>query len=113
VKGFLFDENIPSKLRFTPSLPATSYSSLGSRPSDTALWDYARTNHLVIVSKDADFSNRIFLTIPPPWVVHLRFGNLKRREFHAFLAKVWPEIEKLLPHHKLINVYSDTIEGIN
>ena len=49
---------------------------------------------------------------PPPWVVHLRFGNLRRNEFHALLARVWPQIERLLKSHKLVNVYSDRLEGI-
>jgi predicted nuclease of predicted toxin-antitoxin system len=112
VKGFLFDENVPGKLKFRPSLPIIACSTLGDRPSDTVIWEHARSNQLVIVSKDSDFSNRIIVTAPPPWVVHLRFGNLRRREFHEFLAKVWPEVEKLLPDHKLINVYIDRIEGI-
>jgi hypothetical protein len=34
---------------------------------------------LVIVSKDADFSNRIITSAPPPWVAHLRFGKLPTR----------------------------------
>ena len=42
------------------------------------------------------FSERIILRSPPPWVVHLRFGNLPRRYFHALLAKVWPQVETLL-----------------
>lgn len=86
-------------------------TSLGPRPSDSAIWDYARDHALVIVSKDADFSGRIMLATPPPWVVHLRFGNLRRREYHALLAKVWPRVEALLPDHKLICVYADRIES--
>jgi hypothetical protein len=45
-------------------------------------------------------------------VVHLRFGNMRRSEFHAFLARVWTRIEALLPHNKLVNVYLDRIEAI-
>jgi len=47
----------------------------------------------------------------PPWVVHLRIGNLRRKNFHALLAKVWPQVEALLPAHKLICVYHDRIES--
>jgi len=47
----------------------------------------------------------------PPWIVHLRFGNLQKNEFHDFLARIWPNIEALLPHNKLINVYLDHIEA--
>jgi predicted nuclease of predicted toxin-antitoxin system len=80
-------------------------------PSDELLWNHARENRLAIVSKDADFSDRIMLTQPPPWVVHLRFGNLSRKEFHALLEKVWPQVESLLPSQKLICVYEDRIES--
>jgi predicted nuclease of predicted toxin-antitoxin system len=67
---------------------------------------------LVIVTKDADFSGRIILASPPPWVVHLRFGNLRRKQYHAFLGQVWPKIEAMLPEHKLINVMLESIDGV-
>lgn len=67
---------------------------------------------LAIVSKDTDFSDRILLSQPPPVVVHLRIVNLRRAGFHAFLARVWPTIELLLPAHKLVNVYLDRIEAV-
>jgi hypothetical protein len=37
---------------------------------------------------------------------------LKRKEYHSFLRRVWPQVEQLLPLHKLINVYFDRIEAI-
>ena len=112
VKGFLFDENLPRRIAFTPSLPVTHVESLGASPDDGAVWRHALAGELVIVSKDADFSARILLAQPPPWEVHLRIGNLRRRDFHAFLARVWPQIEALLPGHKLVNVYADRIEAV-
>jgi predicted nuclease of predicted toxin-antitoxin system len=81
--------------------------------SDTTLWSHARANQLVIVSKDADFSHRIMLASPPPWVVHLRFGNLRGRDFHALLARLWPSVVGLLPANKLVNVYADRIEAVS
>ena len=51
------------------------------------------------------------LGIPPPWIVHLRFGNRRRNDYHALLAKMWPNIEALLPSHKLICVYHNRIEA--
>ena len=85
---------------------------MGPSPADTQVWEFARQRRLVIVSKDADFSERIILSTPSPWVVHLRFGNLRRREFHALLARVWPQVESLLKTYKLVNVYADRVEGI-
>ena len=85
---------------------------LGASVSDTALSRHACESKLVIISKDTDFSHRIMLTSPPPWVVHLRFGNLRGRDFHTLLARLWPDIEALLPEHKLINVYADRLEAV-
>ncbi len=112
MKGFLFDENLPSRLRFSPKLPVVSSSMVGRSPSDSQVWEYARKHRLIIVSKDADFSDRIIISSPPPKVVHLRFGNLRKDEFHDLLARVWPQIETLLKSHKLVNVYWDRLEGV-
>ena len=112
MKGFLLDENLPSRLTFSPGLPVVAFSKAGSHPSDSQIWMFAQQHELVIVTKDADFSDRIILQTPPPWVVHLRFGNLRRKEFHAWLARVWPQVESLLKTHKLFNVHSNRLEGI-
>jgi len=113
MNGFLFDENLPSKFTFETSLPKRAVCELGKSPTDTEIWDYARRNALVIVTKDADFSGRIILQAPPPWVVHLKFGNLRRQAFHAVLARVWPQVEVVLKNHKLVNVFMDRVEGVS
>jgi predicted nuclease of predicted toxin-antitoxin system len=113
VKGFLLDENLPHRLRFRLSGLIVHSRDIGERVSDDALWDYARDHDLVIVSKDADFSDRILIAEPPPRVVHLRFGNLRRSEFHSFLEKIWPRVEALLASHKLINIYRDALEVVS
>jgi len=59
MKGFLFDENVPIPLRFVPSLPVIHATSLGPSPSDRELWTHAAQNAFVIVSKDADFADRV------------------------------------------------------
>ncbi|HAO80797.1 MAG TPA: hypothetical protein DCQ92_17865, partial [Verrucomicrobia subdivision 3 bacterium] len=100
------------QLRFSPKLPIVPASKVGRNPSDSQIWEFARSHDLVIVSKDADFSDRIITQSPPPRVVHLRFGNLGRNDFHALLARIWPQIETLLKSHKLVNVFADRIEGI-
>ena len=93
MRGFLFDENLPSRLKFSPSLPIVAATIVGHSPNDSALWELARNEELAIVTKDADFSDRIIVGQPPPWVVHFRFGNLRRRDFHALLVRVWPQVE--------------------
>lgn len=112
MKGFIFDENLPARLRFSPKLPVIPFSKAGRLPTDSQIWEFARKHDLVIVSKDTDFSDRIITSSPPPRVVHLRFGNLRKDEFHALLARVWPQVEALLKSHKLVNIYADRLEGI-
>ncbi|AHF90920.1 hypothetical protein OPIT5_12570 [Opitutaceae bacterium TAV5] len=112
MRGILFDENVPRRITFSPSAPFSHATDLGSSVSDSAIWEYAKQNRLAIVTKDTDFSHRIMLSTPPPWIVHLRFGNLPKREFHALLARLWPQIESLLPANKLISVFHDKIEAI-
>jgi predicted nuclease of predicted toxin-antitoxin system len=112
MNGFLFDEHLPANIQFTPSFPVIHVSVLGASPNDTQIWQYAKQNDLVIVTKDADFSDRLMVDSSPPKVVHLRFGNMRKRVFHAFLASVWPKIEALIVDHKLIDVYQDRIEAI-
>ncbi|WP_399212839.1 MULTISPECIES: DUF5615 family PIN-like protein [unclassified Synechococcus] len=63
---------MPRQLRFQPSLPFTHVGELGRGMSDGEIWEYARLQELVIVTKDTDFSNRIMFNTPPPWVAHLR-----------------------------------------
>lgn len=112
MKGFLFDENLPQKILFSPTLPIVALSEVGANPTDSDVWEFARLRELIIITKDADFSDRIIIKSPPPWVVHLRFGNLRKKDFHVLLERVWPQIEILLKSHKLVNVYFDRLEGI-
>ncbi len=112
MKGFLFDENLPTNIKFSPSLPVEYVTDIGESLSDTEIWECAKINNLVIVTKDADFSNRIIISNPPPKVIHLRFGNMRKKDFHAFLSRVWFRIEVLIKTHKLVNVYIDSIESI-
>jgi predicted nuclease of predicted toxin-antitoxin system len=112
VKAFLFDENVPNRLSIVPTQPVlATRDAIGARATDKEIWDFARRKEYVIVSKDTDFSDLILASQPPPWVVHLRFGNLRRCDYHRLLAQVWPRIESLLPEHKLIRVYADRIEA--
>lgn len=112
MKGLLIDENLPLPTALPTSLSVTHSRQLGDQPSDSFLWQYAKENGLVIVTKDADFSERIQLSGPPPRVVHLRVGNMRRTEFIQWLYRQWPAIEAALPGHKLVNVYMNHMEVV-
>ncbi len=86
---------------------------LRPNPTDRKLWTFAEEHSLVIVTKDADFTDRILLTdAPPPWVVQLRCGNLRARALLEFLERQWPQILILLPEHRLVLVHLDHIQAL-
>jgi predicted nuclease of predicted toxin-antitoxin system len=112
MKGFLLDENLPASLRLPTPFSTCHVTQISQSPSDTRVWDYAREKSLVIVTKDADFTHRVLSSEPPPWVVHIRLGNVRLLRFVERLTSTWPTIESLLPRHKLITVLPDRVEAI-
>jgi predicted nuclease of predicted toxin-antitoxin system len=111
MKGLLLDENLPGQSP-TGKLPSIHVRELGAGMSDAEVWAYASVHDLVIVSKDADFANRMMISTPPPRVVHLRIGNMRLANFMAFLERVWPTVETLVRDHKLVNVYTTRFEAV-
>ena len=111
-EGFLIDENLPAPLRFVLPGLVIHARELGEACTDTLLWQTAREQKLVILTKDTDFYNRILLSSPPPWVVQLLCGNLRKQALLALLAAAWPDIQGLLPAHKLIQVRLGSVEGV-
>jgi predicted nuclease of predicted toxin-antitoxin system len=57
MKGFRFDENLPIHIQFSPAWPVEHVTDLGDSLSDIEIWEYAKTNDLGIVTKDADIAN--------------------------------------------------------
>jgi len=54
---------------------------------DTTVWNYAKDNSFVIVSKDEDFHQRSFLSGWPPKVVWLRLGNCSTQDIEHALRQ--------------------------
>ncbi|MDB5813760.1 MAG: hypothetical protein JWN23_877 [Rhodocyclales bacterium] len=73
---------------------------------------FARENDMVIVSKDADFSDRIMISDPPPRVIHFRTGNMRLAQFREFLMAHWPEIARSSETARLVIVSNELIECI-
>jgi len=75
----LFDENVSPKLvgLLEEEYPGSAHvRDLGLKGApDGHIWDHARENDFVIVSKDDDFRQRSFLQGAPPKVVWLQVGN--------------------------------------
>ena len=86
---FLIDVNLPEKIAVWNSDEFIHVRSIDEKMKDSAIWRYAKENALIIVTKDADFSNRLLSVTPPPKVIHIRFGNLKMKEFEEVMQKFW------------------------
>jgi predicted nuclease of predicted toxin-antitoxin system len=109
---FLIDANLPYNFDLWNNPRFVHVNDLNDTWTDEEIWEYAKKNDLIIISKDTDFSNKIIIKSPPPKVIHLRVGNLKIKDFHKFLHDIWPTLEKKIKKFKLIRVYKDKIEGI-
>lgn len=75
----LFDENLSPKLvaRLAAEYPGSAHvRDVGLRGrSDGEIWDFARTEGFVIVSKDTDFRERSYVEGFPPKTIWLELGN--------------------------------------
>jgi predicted nuclease of predicted toxin-antitoxin system len=63
---------------------------------DTAVWDYAKANGYVLVSKDNDFRQRSFQYGAPPKVVWLNVGNAGTEPILRLLRESREEIERFV-----------------
>lgn len=85
----LFDQNLSPRL---PGLLADLYPAsthvipLGlDEAEDIEIWEYARAQGFVIVSKDSDFQARSQLLGAPPKVIWVRLGNCTRTAVEKLL----------------------------
>ncbi len=108
---YIVDENLPYYFGLWHNNEFIHVLDIPEIKTDEEIWDYAKANNLIIITKDADFSNKIMFSPPPPKVIHLKIGNLKLKELHHFLNKTWPFIEEEVKNHKLVNIYPDRIES--
>lgn len=104
----LFDENLSPKLpsRLSDLFPNSLHvRDVGMKATiDPIVWDYAKDNDLMIVSKDADMHDLSLVLGNPPKVIWIRLGNcstsqvenLLRREFSAIRSFFEDETLSLL-----------------
>ncbi len=87
----LFDENLSPKL---PNLLADIFPNsihvrdVGMKATnDPIVWDYAKDNDFMIVSKDADMHDLSLVFGNPPKVIWLRLGNCSTRQVENLLRR--------------------------
>lgn len=96
----LLDENLSRRL--IPLLEAhypgsSQVTLLGlERASDRDLWQFAKDQGFVIVSKDSDFHEMCIIDGPPPQVIWIKIGNSGRATIADILIARRTEIESAL-----------------
>ena len=110
---YLIDVNLPYFFKLWRSEEFIHQNDIDPKATDQKIWSYAKENGLVIITKDSDFSNRILISDPPPKIIHIKFGNLKMKDFHNLMTNIWDEILSMSKTNKLVNVYKNKLEGIN
>lgn len=96
----LFDHNLSYKLIdcLSDLYPGSNHVyKLGlDKADDTDVWEYARANDFLIVTKDADFSDLCLLRGFPPKVVWIKRGNCKTADIEEILRNHYVEVETLI-----------------
>ena len=95
----LFDHNLsPALVRWLHDLYPDSnhvYRLGLEQVSDAEVWDYARQENFLIVTKDADFSDLCLLRGFPPKIIWIRRGNCKTADLEAILRSHYEDVEEL------------------
>ena len=95
----LFDQNLSPRLaaRLADIFPDSSHVFWLNlnRSADEAVWDYARAEGYLLVTKDADFSELSILRGSPPKVIWLRFGNCTASRVEALLRQHFDAVQNL------------------
>ena len=108
----LIDENLPASLADHLPVSCSHATDLGDQPTDQQLWAHARDKQWVILTRDSDFFDRLMLDGPPPKVVWVRLGNIRRKDLEAMMRRLWPRIASLLVDADLIEVHEGSLETI-
>jgi predicted nuclease of predicted toxin-antitoxin system len=113
VAVYLIDANLPRWFSLWASSDYVFAHEFAATWPDVQLWEYARSEKLVVVTKDADFRILALAEKSPPKLVHVRFGNMMMQEFFSVMTRRWPEVAALLPRYRLIEVWIDRVVAIS
>jgi predicted nuclease of predicted toxin-antitoxin system len=95
----LFDHNLSPKLihRLAELFPNSNHVyHLGlDRVEDRQVWQYAKTNDFMIVTKDGDYNELLILLGFPPKIIWIRRGNCSTNEIENILRKHYLDIQDL------------------
>ena len=103
----LFDHQLSPKLvqRLSDLYPNSSHVYLlgMDREDDPVIWEWARANDFVIITKDTDFADLSVLRGFPPKVIWIRLGNCTTHQ-----------VETAIRHHAevIADFANDPVNGL-
>ena len=101
----LFDQNLSPRLveRLADLFPESSHVSLLDLDTaeDGDVWEYARQNGYLVVTKDADFSELSTLRGFPPKVIWLQIGNCTTAQVERLLRLHYEAVRQLAESNSL------------
>ncbi|SKB59606.1 DUF5615 family PIN-like protein [Dyadobacter psychrophilus] len=110
---YLIDVNLPYYFSLWNNEKYVHQLDIERTAVDSDIWANAKKMQMTIISKDADFSNRILITFPPPRIIHFRTGNMSMKNFHMLVSRIWEEVLALSEEYKLVVIFNDKIEAFN
>ena len=94
----LFDENLSFRLAvmLQDLFPSSQHvRECGLRAAgDAEIWEYAKNNGMIIVTRDSDFQERSVLLGAPPKIIWLRMRNCTTGEIASLLRTASPLISR-------------------
>lgn len=112
MKHLLIDENLPASLARDLPIACSHATDIAQQPTDRELWIHARQHDWTILTRDTDFFDRIMLEGPPPKVIWIRLGNIRKAELVNLLLRLWPAICSLLTDSDLVEVHPTSLEAV-
>lgn len=109
---FILDAQLPPQLAewlsWEFSISAIAVRDLGlSEAADTVLFDYARAESAVVVSKDSDFVELVHRLGSPPQILWITCGNVSNQHLRELFAATFADALQLLSGGEILVEISD------
>ena len=92
---WLIDANLPSRMAVWSGPEFVHVNEIDPAWDDRDIWHHALAERLTIVIKDTDFFQWAIATPNSPHLAQFRIGNMRLRQFEAYVIQVWPRVEAL------------------
>ena len=109
---FIVDVNLPRRFHVWAAGDFVFAHDFNPSWPDAAIWDYALANDLIIVTVDTDFHDRALIAAQCPKIVHFKLYNMRLKDWHPLVTRIWPQVVSLIGTHRMVIVYRDRIDAL-